>query len=99
MHENIKRYSLTGEVKYEYLSQVREELERTVEDQMRLEGYVPVLDMDTQLTQSLRPDGNFSVTMSIYGAYVGDKAWKTAGLMTGKPIMRYIPKAKSKQSS
>ena len=98
MHESIKRYHLTGEVKYDMLTRVRETLERTIEGNMRDEGYVPVLDMEPQLTQSLKSNGNFEVTMSVYGAFVGDDAWNVAGIMGGKSIMKHIPKAKLNQS-
>lgn len=98
MHESIKRFPLKGVIKYEYLSRVRDTLERTVEDQMREQGYVPVLDMDVQLTQKMDESGNFTVEMSVYGAYVGDKAWQVAGLMNGKPIPKYTPKTKLRQS-
>lgn len=98
MHESIKRFPLRGIIKYEYLTQVKDTLERTVEEQMREQGYVPVLDMDVQLSQQMDDTGNFVVEMSVYGAYVGDKSWQLAGLMNGKPIPKYTPKLKLKQS-
>ena len=100
MHESIKRYHLTGEVKYDMLTRVRETLEKAIEDNMRDEGYVPVLDMDPHLTQSLNDSGNFNVELSIYGAYVGDKSWQVAGIMNGKTIMKHhTQKPKSPTSS
>lgn len=98
MHESIKRYHLSGEVKYDMLTRVRETLEQTVEANMRDEGYVPVLDLEPHFTQSLNDKGNFEVTMSIYGAFVGDEAWQVAGIMAGKTIMKHIPKVKSSRS-
>ena len=98
MHESIRKYSLNGVVKYDLFTQVRGTLEKAIEDRMRDEGYVPVLDLDPQLTQSME-DGNFNVTMSVYGAYVGEKSWQVAGLMNGKPIMKHTPKTKLNPSS
>jgi len=100
MHENIKRFYLDGEVSYAYLSKARKTLEESLEDKMRLSGYVRVLDIDPQLTQEFDSDSEkFKVTISLYGAYVGEEECKNiAGMMYGKPIMKYTPKDKSNQS-
>lgn len=99
MHEAIKRFYLDGEVKYEYLTKTRRSLEETLEDQMRLSGYVPVLDIDPQLTQEYDPESEkFKVTISLYGAYVGEGCDSIAGIMFGKPVMKHTPSARSNLS-
>lgn len=100
MHENIKRFYMEGEVKYEYLTKARKTLEEAIEDKMRYSGYIPVLDIDPQLTQEYDPArGLFKITVSVYGGYVGEDEKKYCGLMFGKPLLRHTPTHKSKESS
>lgn len=99
MHENIRRFYLDGEVKYEFLSKIRDTFQKTLEDQMREDGYVPVLDMDPQLTQQFNAKtGNFKVAMSVYGAHIGEDAWLVSGIMGGKKIPKHTQNPKLKAS-
>ena len=87
MHEDVKRFYLDGEVDYERLSQAKQTLEETLIDKMRIGGYAPVLDIDPQLSQEFDHETNkFKITISLYGAYVGEDTWDMAGLMFGKPV-------------
>lgn len=99
MHEDVKRFTLEGEVSYTYLAKTKKTLETSLEDNMRSSGYVPILDIDPQLTQMYDPEGEkFKVSITLYGAYVGERECEIAGLMYGKPVMKYIPKTKLNQS-
>jgi hypothetical protein len=90
LHENIKKFSLTGEMNDDNVVEERERLILFLENQMRDSGIVPVLDMDPQFTLNYMPDKEaYKFELSIYGTKVGkDTAWQTSGIMNGKPITK-----------
>lgn len=100
MHDEIIRYHLEGEISDADVVTNKERLVFFVESQMRDEGVVPTLDMDPQFTLEYNQEREvFDFSLSVYGSYVGSEAWETAGLMTGRKIMKSIPPTKSKESS
>ena len=90
MHDDIKRFGLTGEVTSGNFVSTRESLIREVEDSMRDEGYVPLLDLTPMFTREYRPGTEtFSFQLSVYGVYVGeDEAWQLAGMTNGVPLRK-----------
>ena len=87
MHENIKRYTIEGNTLDSM--QNRDWLIKSLETQMRDEGYVPSIDLDPQYT--LEFDGGldwFGFKLSVYGVYIGeDESWNVSGVTSGKKIM------------
>lgn len=99
MHEDIKTFSLEGELKDSNLVKIKETLIRELESMMRDNGYAPVLDIEEQFTLDYEGDREiFKFRLTMYGVPVEGNAWRVAGTMHGKQIMRYIMKPKSSQS-
>lgn len=96
MHDEIKKFLLTGEISDKDIVKTKTRLLEAQEAVMRDEGYVPDLDKDPQFTMSYLPEfSKFTFTLTIYGIYVGkDKAWATGGVMSGKVIMKSTPLTK-----
>lgn len=96
MHDDIKRFLLTGEISDKNIVKAKERLIEAQEGIMRDEGYVPDLDKEPQFTMSYLPElSKFTFVLTIYGIYAGkDKAWTTGGIMGGKPILKYTPATK-----
>ena len=91
MHEDIKTYTLEGEVDDTNLIATKERLVHFMENMMREHGAVPVLDIEPQFTLDyIESKQLYSFKLTLYGVYVGgEEAWQLAGLMNGKPIMRH----------
>ena len=91
MHNEIKRFGLTGTITSDRFVVAREALIKDVEDSMRDEGFVPVLDLHPQFTREYDPETEaFSFEISVYGAYVGEEeSWHIAGMMNGTAVERY----------
>jgi hypothetical protein len=96
MHDEIKKFLLTGEISDKDIVKTKQRLVEAQEAVMRDEGYVPDLDKDPQFTMSYLPQmSKFAFTLTVYGIYVGkDKAWATGGVMGGKLIMKFTQPAK-----
>lgn len=91
MHEEIKKFALTGSINDEVnVVEAKERMVHFLETQMREQGHVPLLDMDPQYTQQFDPSNDeYEFILSVYGVYVGeDAAWDTAGVMSGKTITK-----------
>lgn len=93
MHDEIKKFLLTGEISDKDIVKTKQRLVDAVEADMREQGYVPDLDKEPQFTMSYLPElSKFTFVLTIYGIYVGkDKAWTTGGIMGGKTIMKHTP--------
>ncbi len=96
MHDDIKKFLLSGEISDSNVVKTKERLIEAVEADMREQGYVPDLDKDPQFTMSYFPEtAKFNFVLTVYGIYVGkDKAWITGGVMGGKTILKSTPAAK-----
>lgn len=100
MHEEIIRYSLDGEITDANMESHKNQLVQFLEVQMREEGVVPSLDLDPGFT--LEYDHTREVMkfeLSVYGIYIGEKGdlWGTAGMTSGRKVMKHTPLAKLKQ--
>jgi hypothetical protein len=100
MHKDIKRFWLDGTVSDTGMVKARENFERMLIQEMRSDGFVPVLDLGPYWSTSYDATrDNYNFALSIYGVYVGkEEACKIEGMSDGKPMPRYIPKSKSRQS-
>ena len=96
MHDDIKKFFLSGEISDNNVVKTKERLVSAVEADMRDQGYVPDLDKEPQFTMSYLPEkSKFTFVLTVYGIYVGrDKAWSTGGVMAGKTILKSIPASK-----
>lgn len=90
MHENIKKFSLSGEMNDASVEAQKESLIRNLETQMRDNGVLPILDMEPQFSWKYIPEENkYSFELSVYGAKVGiEAAWRNSGIMNGKIIAK-----------
>ena len=89
MHDEIRRFNLTGLVTSERFISARENLIKDVEDSMRDEGFVPVLDLKPQFTRNYDPKTeSFEFEVSVYGTYVGDESWHVSGMTNGTLVKR-----------
>jgi hypothetical protein len=96
MHDEIRKFSLEGDLGDSKVVQTRERLVEYVESLMRDYSYVPALDLEPQFTRDYDPETeSFKFTLSVYGVKVEkEKAWQTGGIMSGKEIPKYIPQPK-----
>lgn len=96
MHDEIKRFSLDGEIGDANVVEAKERQVHFLESMMRDAGYVPALDLEPQFTRSYnRESESWNFELSVYGIHVGrEQACQAAGIMAGKIITRSIPQAK-----
>jgi hypothetical protein len=99
-HKPIKKFSLDGIIHDESaIGRLREEYTRLLTCEMRLSGYVPRLDINTDFTLDYNEIKQyFEFEISIYGIFTGRKQseW-IQGIDGTRPIV--IPKNKSKELS
>lgn len=96
MHDSIKRFHLNGTVTSDKFVTTRENLIKEVEDEMRDEGFVPVLDLIPQFTREYNPDdGTFVFELSVYGVEVGEEeSWNIVGVTHGVTVERSTRRTK-----
>lgn len=100
MHEEIIRYSMDGVITDANLENHKSQLVEFIENQMREDGVVPSLDLDPGYTQAYDPEKDeFTFTLSVYGLYIGKAGdlWGTAGVTSGKKVMKHTPLTKLKE--
>jgi hypothetical protein len=80
-HKPIKRFSLDGVIHNDSLiGRLKNEYIRLLTSEMRLQGYVPRIDIDTDFTIEYNEKTEvFSFELSVYGIYIGKKQaeWTT----------------------
>ena len=98
-HKAIKRFGLSGQIKDDAdLMRLRFEYNKIILMQMRLSGYVPRIDIDTDFTLSYNHKSEyFEFELSIYGIYVGKKKSKCIIGVMGNQVL-YLPLSKQKES-
>lgn len=74
-HKAIKRFSLNGIIHNDALiGRLKDEYVRLLISEMRLSGYVPRIDIDTDFTTSYNETAEtFQFELSLYGIYTGKK--------------------------
>lgn len=96
MHENIKAFHTRGVMDpMANLVSTKERLVLDLEATMRELGYVPVLDLEPQLTREfIEKDESHSFKLTVYGVLVkGKNPWEWAGISNGK-LMKSTVKSK-----
>lgn len=96
MHDEIRKFSLEGELGEPDIVKTKERMVSYIEGLMRDYSYVPALDLEPQFTLDYSHEREgFNFTLSVYGVLVEkEKAWSTGGIMSGKEIPKYIPQPK-----
>jgi hypothetical protein len=96
-HKNIRRFTIDGVLKKDSdIPRIRAQYESLLVHDLRANGYIPVLDLDTQWATEYDIDGDtWKFTLSVYGIYLGKKrAYKWEGFSGNKLIPRNIQSAK-----
>jgi hypothetical protein len=89
----IRRFVIAGVMPDWNLAQSLDTFKHTIEDMMRVEGYVPVLDIDPVYIRTWLKDDYYNFQYIWQGVHVGkDDAWLIEGISAGKKIP--IPKTK-----
>lgn len=99
-HKPIKRFSLSGNIHDDaVIDRLRQEYIRLLKIEMKLTGYAPRLDIDSDFTISYNTSGDyFEFELSLYGVYVGKKQSEClTGIDISRPV--YMQESRSKESS
>jgi hypothetical protein len=75
LKKNIKSFIISGVIKDDAgFTKVREMHERLMLQDMRMRGYVPVLDLESQFSIKYNEKkDNYSFYLEMFGVYVGKK--------------------------
>lgn len=89
MRDGIKLYEVDGEaLDNAWIAKNRDMLDRHVVDDMRANGYIPVLDIDPEFTSVFDPEKEtFKFTVGIYAYYMGDKSEEYMGIIYNDGIL------------
>lgn len=70
----IKKYTTNGTaVDQDWITRNRDMIENYIHDDMRANGFVPVLDLHSELFWSLNANGSFDYTINVRGVWVGKR--------------------------
>lgn len=84
----IRRFQLPGTVAGDKIVQSRGTHRLQMLNMMRLEGFVPLLDIDPVWEQRWVDEDVFEFVYTCQGVYVGEeKAWQIEGILGGKAIL------------
>lgn len=87
----IRRWTYVGEYTEVKLIQTRDTLNRAMLDEMRDEGYIPLLDVNPVWATTYLGGERFQYKLTMQGVHVGkERAWDYQGMMDGK----LVPSAK-----
>lgn len=75
MNKKLKSFGLSGQIHDDSaIPRLRLEHERLIKDDMRDQGYVPILDLETQFFLEYKEQEDYyEFDMIVYGIYVGKK--------------------------
>lgn len=92
MNRKIKQFGFSGVIADDSaIPRMREQYRKMIEDGMREDGYVPVLDLDPIFNISYNEDKNtYDFSMYIHGVFVGKKKSKEYHGYSGQ---RLIPRS------
>lgn len=89
MHEDIVKFTREGEMRddSEFI-RIKDLFRRDIEDEMRQEGFVPVLDLQVHWSTEYVPDKKrYKFKISVYGVHIGgDDLSRITGITDGKVI-------------
>ena len=75
MNKKLKSFGMQGQIHDDSaIPRLRKEYERLIEDDMREQGYVPILDLETQFSLLYDEQNDiYEFDIVVYGIYVGKK--------------------------
>lgn len=101
MHQNIKRFGMKGSIDDDSsFPRLRAQYESLIVQQMRGEGYIPILGFGPFFSTKYLEKGNlYEFKISMYAIKIGeDKAWKIEGIdLDGNQHTRHTHQPKSNQ--
>lgn len=89
MHEEIRKFTRPGHLRDDCdLWRIKEVMIKDLEDEMRAEGYAPVLDLNPQWTTEYNVEKKrYDFIISMFGVFVGGEDLSTIiGYSDGKLI-------------
>lgn len=95
----IVRFFLDGQTRENNLVKNRHTAQHALEGMMRDKGYIPLLDLNPDYKLSLVNEEVYEFKLTMQGVYIGEGAWKAAGLVDGKVVWKSTPTPKSEGSS
>lgn len=98
MYDNLKPFTWAGRLTEANIVTHKENLEHQLSNFMRDQGYVEVLDLESQWNISWNNSAEcFDFEVTVYGVEC-DEPWDTAGLLDGKMILKSTANLKSEPS-
>jgi hypothetical protein len=89
MHDEIIRYYLDGTLNSTNVVAVKENLIHFLEQRMRDDGCVPHLDLEPQFSRDYdESTETYQFKLTVYGTFVGEEAWASSGVTSGKTMKR-----------
>lgn len=75
MNKKLKSFGMQGQIHDDSaIPRLRSQYENLIEDDMRSQGYVPILDLDIQFSLSYdEASDTYDFDIVVYGVYVGRK--------------------------
>lgn len=75
MNKKLKSFGMQGQIHDDSaIPRLRKEYERVIEQDMRSQGYVPILDLDIQFSLDYDESSDtYNFDIVLYGIYVGKK--------------------------
>jgi len=101
-HRKIHRFQVNGIIRDDAdFIRLRNQYENLLTHQMRITGYVRVLDINPAFSVQFNTiEQNYDFVFTMHGVFVGKrKAWHSEGMVQGQLIHRYTPHYKSELSS
>lgn len=91
MNKKLKSFGMQGQIHDDSaIPRLRKQYEHMIEDDMRIQGYVPILDLDIQFSLEYDESADiYNFDIVLYGIYVGKKK---AFLYEGFSGQTLIPK-------
>lgn len=91
MNKKLKSFGMQGQIADDAsIPRLRKHYENLIENDMRMQGYVPILDLDIQFSLEYdEPTDTYNFDIIVYGVYVGKKK---AYLYEGFSGQSLIPK-------
>jgi hypothetical protein len=75
MNKKLKSFGMQGQIADDAsIPRLRKHYENLIETDMRIQGYVPILDLDIQFSLDYdEPTDTYAFEIVVYGVYVGKK--------------------------
>lgn len=98
IHKDVHKITVDGDIAEMDMERHKSELIRTMQDQLRVDGHIPLLDMDPQFSVGYDFERDVrTFTLSVFGIK-GDNPWDYSGVLSGRAIKKSTTNPKSPQS-